>query len=258
VNVLGVRISPLTLRALLEVIERTALTSGRATILTANARALNLAYEQPRLRRFFNQSDYVVCDGFGVLWAARWLGQPLPERMTPPDWLPDVAALCARHGFSVFFLGNRPGVAERAAGRLRAAYPGLHVAGTQHGYFDRTPGSAENERVLERINAARPQLLYVGFGMPSQEYWLEANWPRLDVKVAITAGAMLDFVAGVTPRGPRWMTDRGLEWLTRLATEPRRLWARYVLGLPVFASRVIRQRLGLLRMPEASLAERSV
>ena len=224
------------------IIRYTALTGARAQILTANVQALNLAYEQPRLQRVFNQANYVVCDGFGVLWASRLLGQPLPGRFSPPDWLPNVAELCVGRGLSVFFLGNRPGVGERAAAKLQAQFPGLIVAGVHHGHFDKRQGGIDNQRVVELINRAKPAVLYVGFGMPTQEYWLDENWCHLEANVAITVGAMLDYVAGDKPRGPRWATDNGLEWLTRLLTEPSRLWRRYLVGNPLFLVRLLRQR----------------
>jgi N-acetylglucosaminyldiphosphoundecaprenol N-acetyl-beta-D-mannosaminyltransferase len=107
-----------------------------------------------------------------------------------------------------------------------------------HGFFDHAPGSAENERVLAAINAARPDLLLVNMGMPRQEAWLAENWHSLDVRVAITAGALVDHVAGRVKRPPAWVADAGLEWAVRLALEPGRLWRRYLLGLPRFAALV--------------------
>jgi N-acetylglucosaminyldiphosphoundecaprenol N-acetyl-beta-D-mannosaminyltransferase len=246
-NVLGVKVSPLTLTKLLEIIEGTIERREQTTLLTANARAINLAYEQRELKRLFNGSPHVICDGFGVLWAARLLGYAIPARMTPPDWLAAVADLASRRGYTVFFLGNRPGIGERAVAQLHRQFPALRVVGVHHGYFDKSSGSEENRFVLDLINAARPNILYVGFGMPAQEYWLKENRQQLEVNVAVTVGAMLDFIAGATPRGPRWLTDHGLEWLTRLITEPRRLWRRYLLGNPLFISRVLRQRMGWLR-----------
>ncbi len=244
---LGVKISFLTVPMLIEIIEDTVAGGQRRTFFTANSHSMNLAFEQPRLRTLYNESDYVLCDGFGVKLAASMLGHRLPARMTPPDWLDEVVALAIRRDFSIFFLGNRPGVAERAVGKLREKFPTLRVAGMHHGYFDKTHASEESERVVQFVNATKANLLYVGFGMPAQEYWLMENRDRLDVNVAVTVGAMLDFVAGATPRGPRWLTDRGLEWLSRLVTEPRRLWRRYLIGIPLFFFRVLRERLGLWR-----------
>lgn len=247
VSILGIAVSRLTVTALLNIIEDIVGADRRAVLLNVNVYGMNLAFDQHWFRSLYTQADYVLCDGFGVKWAASLLGQRLPERFTPPDWLPAVAELASRRGYSVFFLGNQPGVATQAAARLTERFPSLTVAGTYHGYFDKSLGSPENEEVVRLVNATKPNILYVGFGMPMQERWLMENWGRLQVNVAVTVGAMLDFVAGVTPRGPRWMTDHGLEWFTRLITEPRRLWRRYLIGNPLFVMRVLAQRLGLLR-----------
>jgi N-acetylglucosaminyldiphosphoundecaprenol N-acetyl-beta-D-mannosaminyltransferase len=136
-------------------------------------------------------------------------------------------------------------VAEKAAAVLQAQVPTLRVVGTHHGYFEKSPGHPDNDAVVQAINAARPDMLIVAFGMPTQEQWLHENWARLEAGAALTVGAAFDYLAGEVQRGPRWMTDHGLEWLSRLVVEPRRLWRRYLLGNPLFLWRVVRQRLGL-------------
>jgi N-acetylglucosaminyldiphosphoundecaprenol N-acetyl-beta-D-mannosaminyltransferase len=144
---------------------------------------------------------------------------------------------------SLFLLGARPGVADKAAANLRERFPGLRIVGTHHGYFDKAPGSPENEAVIREINAASPNILIVGFGMPLQERWLMDNWDRIEVNVALTGGAVFDYVSGELPRAPRWMTDHGFEWLGRLIIEPGRLWKRYLVGNPIFILRVLGQRI---------------
>jgi N-acetylglucosaminyldiphosphoundecaprenol N-acetyl-beta-D-mannosaminyltransferase len=136
---------------------------------------------------------------------------------------------------SIFLLGGEPGSAEEAAARLVAEQPGLKIAGTAPG-FDIGAGT------VDVIRAAGPDILLVGMGTPTQERWIEANRQVLDVPVIWAVGAMFDFVSGKIPRGPAWMTDHGLEWLCRLAVEPRKLWRRYVIGNPRFVLRVLAQR----------------
>jgi N-acetylglucosaminyldiphosphoundecaprenol N-acetyl-beta-D-mannosaminyltransferase len=217
--------------------------SGHAVIANVNVHCLNLTYRNRWLRDFLNNASVVFCDGAGVVLGARILGDRLPGRITPADWIERLAEIAAQRGFTLFFLGSRPGVADKAAARLRERFPNLRIAGTHHGYFDKTPGSAENEAVIQQINAARPHILFVGFGMPLQERWLADNWERLDVNVAFTCGALFDYVSGELRRSPKWMNDHGLEWLGRLIIEPRRLWRRYVIGNPLFLWRVVKQRL---------------
>lgn len=102
--------------------------------------------------------------------------------------------------------------------------------------------------VIEKINKVRPNILLVGFGMPVQEYWLQENWEKIDTNIALTGGAVFDYLSGELRRAPRWMTDHGLEWLGRLIIEPRRLWKRYIIGLPLFFLRVLLFKLGLLKI----------
>lgn len=141
------------------------------------------------------------------------------------------------------FLGAKPGVAEQAARRLQEENPGLRVIFTGDGYFDRSRGSTQNQSIIQAINACSPDLLVIGMGMPAQERWLDDNWDELNCRAALPIGAGFDYLAGEVTRAPRWMTDRGLEWLGRLWVEPGRLWKRYLLGIPRFLFNVILQRL---------------
>ena len=235
---------PLTVEELHEEISRFVENGGHALVLHANAHGLNLAYRSGRLRGLFNRAPIVFCDGAGVMLAARILGRHIPERITYADWTWKLAAFAEERGFTLFFLGARPGVAQKAARRLEYRFPKLRIAGAEHGYFDRTPGSPENEAVIKKINAARPDVLLVGFGMPLQEFWLAENWEKVDANVALTGGAVFDYVSGELRRGPRFLIDHGLESVARLVVEPRRMWRRYVVGNPLFLLRVLKQRLG--------------
>jgi len=242
VDVLGVGVDPVTVDGLQAEIKRLARSAERGTVLNVNANCLNLTYGSPALREFFNGADVVFCDGSGVMLAAKLLGKRLPARITYADWAWHLAAFAEAEGLSLFLLGARPGVADRAAQELRERHPGLRIAGVRHGYFDHTPDSPENEAVLHEVNSAKPDILLVGLGMPLQERWLMHNRHRIEAGVALTGGAVFDYVSGDLRRGPRLLTDNGLEWLARLLVEPRRLWRRYLLGNPLFLLRVLRQR----------------
>lgn len=243
VNVLGVWVDALTVAGLHAKILGIVREGGHVLVLHANVHGLNLCYRDPELRTFFNSAPVVFCDGAGVVLGARILGGRLPERITYADWAWQLADFAEGEGLSLFFLGGRPGVAKRASSLLRERYPNLKVAGALHGYFDQAVGSPENEVVLKEINAARPEILLVGLGMPLQERWLMRNWERIDAHVALTGGAVFDYVSGELKRGPRLLTDNGFEWLARLVIEPKRLWRRYVIGNPLFLARVLKQRL---------------
>jgi len=208
------------------------------TVLYANAHAANLARRDLRFRAAFSAADAVFCDGHGLRMGAALLGRPLPERFTPPDWIDRLLAVPSVRTRGVFLVGGRPEVASDALRTVRARHPHLRAAG-HHGYFRGSPGE---ERILvEAVRAFRPALLLVGLGMPLQEEWVTAHRDELEVDVVMTVGGLIDLLGGAVPRGPRWLTDRGLEWLCRLWAEPRRLWRRYLLGNPAFLLSIGRQ-----------------
>jgi len=249
--VLGIQLSTCDQPELLDAIQQGIIKRKKMTVLSGNVYSFNLAYRQLWLRSFFNQADVVRLDGAGVRLGAWILGHRTPSRMTWADFAWQLAEFAEPRGFTFFFLGARPGVADKAAANLKVRFPDLRIVGTHHGYFNKSPGSAENEAVIEQINAVKPNILIVGFGMPLQERWLMENWDRIDANVALTGGAVFDYVSGELQRAPRWMTDNGLEWLGRLLIEPRRLWKRYLIGNPLFIWRVFKQRLGLLHSDDA-------
>lgn len=213
---------------------------GCDPVLNVNSHCLNLAWSRPWLRSALNEASLVFCDGAGVALAARILGLPAPERITYADWMWRLAGFSAREGLTMYLIGARPGVAEEAARKLIHRHPALRIVGAEHGHFDKSAGSSENEAALARIADAAPDILVVGFGMPLQERWISENRRGLGCGVALAGGAAFDYVSGRARRGPPVLTDNGFEWLARLAIEPRRLWRRYVIGNPVFLARVIR------------------
>jgi len=254
VNILGVCVSPTGLEEVLSLIGESASARRRTLITYVHVRGLNLAYEQPWFRQFLNSSDLVYCDGMGVKLGGRILGYPIPQRFTLADWVYPLAKLAAESGFSLFLLGNPPGISEKAASRLTERFSNLKVVGAYHGYFDKTLGQPENEAVVAQVNLARPDILLVGFGMPAQEKWLMENWPRLDATVAIACGGLFEYIAGDLPRGPRWMTENYLEWLARFFISPSRYWKRYLLDNPLFLYRVIKQKYTGDPFPQANFS----
>lgn len=248
VDLFGVKFQLYDRDALLEKVQQTIATNSKILVLSGNVHAFNLVSQNEWLRHFFNQADIIRLDGEGVRLGIRILtGKKAPPRMTWADFFWDLGEFGARRGYTFFFLGARPGVADKAAARLRERFPEIRVVGTHHGYFDKTPGSQENERVVLKINAVSPNILIVGFGMPIQEQWVMENWARVNANVIFTGGAAFDYASGELKRAPRWMTEHGLEWLGRLIIEPGRLWKRYLIGNPLFFWRVFMQRVGVLR-----------
>ncbi len=240
-RVLGVRVDDVPIPHLIAAIENTIGGGTRLMVVNANAHLVMLARRNLWLRELFDRADIAFCDGAGVQFAVRILAGWLPHRHTPPQWIEQLATRLARQDATVFWLGGTLQAAEEAARRLQLG-TGLRAVGVAHGYFDCALGSGESEAIIAQINRARPDLLLLNMGMPRQEAWLAQNWDRLDVRVAITAGALVDHMAGRVRRPPLWVANMGLEWLVRLAMEPRRLWRRYGLGLPQFAALVFLQK----------------
>lgn len=209
-------------------------------IAIENAHALNLACADTGHRDVLRRADLVLNDGKGVMLGARLLGVSFPADLNGNFTSPLLLATAEERGWPVFFLGAAPGVIERAAERLRQKYPKLSVAGLHHGFIP--PG--EEQDVVAQIRASGAGLLMVGMGMPLQEQWIDRHLPDTGVRLASTAGAFFDFQAGTIARAPHWMNRVGLEWVHRLAMEPRRMWRRYLVGNPLFIARVLRQRWG--------------
>lgn len=244
---LNIQFNDISKAELLKFLEKSIDYNGRSIISNVNIQAFNLSFKYPWFRDFLNQSDIVFCDGFGIILGAKILGLNIKHRNTPPDWIPLLSKMCAENNYSLAFLGSKPGIAEKTAEVLKKDNPTLSIPFTHHGFFNKTRGHPENEAVIQSINALKPDILLVGFGMPLQEKWIMENFERLDVKVFLPVGAAFDYVSGNVRRAPRWMTDHGLEWLGRLIIEPRRLWKRYIIGIPVFFYRVLLQKFGLIK-----------
>ncbi len=240
-QLLGLRVDHIDMQGVNCLIRRSVVERSHAVVSNLNVHACNLAIKDSSLAAFFNGSACVFCDGHGVMLGARILGHRIPEKITYAHWFPLFCDFAAENDISIFLLGSSPGVAEEAKKCLCATRPKLRVVGVHHGYFDKTPGSEENRAVIESINAVKPNVLLVSFGMPLQEKWLADNWDKIDANVALTGGAAIDYMAGVSKRPPQWMTDHGFEWLGRMLHEPRRLWKRYILGNPLFIMRVLRE-----------------
>lgn len=244
IDLLGVQVHPLTVSELHDYLAHVIDTQQKERILNVNVHCLNLAYANPWLRDFLNQAELVFCDGAGVIWGAKLLGHHIPERITYADWMWQFADFASKRGDTFFFLGAQPGIAAKAAVTLQNKHPTIKILDTHHGFFDQTIDSTDNEAIIQKINKLKPNILVLGFGMPRQEKWLMENWERLEVNVALTGGAVFDYLSGNLQRAPRWMNDNSLEWLGRFLIEPQRLWQRYLIGNPLFFWRVLQQKYG--------------
>ncbi len=230
--IFGVGFDDLSLDAAVRRAERLVGDGTRARIVvTPNSTSLIKAGEDPELLSAYAQADLVLPDGIGVVWASRLLGVPLSARVTGVDLAQRLLSRAAGSGVRVFLLGGRPGVAARAAIRLKARYPGLAIVGTHHGYF------ADHDAVVEKIADAKPDLVLVGMGVPRQERFMLTARGRLPGTVMIGVGGALDLFAGECRRAPEGWQRLGLEWLYRLLHDPRRIVE--TLSIPRFIGRTL-------------------
>ena len=239
--VLGCSVSTLRRPGLLSALAHLTKSGKKSHVLYANVHTLNLAQRHTWLKQMFDHAGLVINDSDGLIYFGRWVKAGLVEKNTMAEFGKPFAEMCASEKFRVFFLGNRTEIAEAAAEKLTHEVRGFNVVGTHHGFFDKA--GRENKDVVDLINQAQPDILVIGFGAPAQEKWIQDNREELDVPLVMAGGNCFGYWSGMEKRAPSWMLDAGLEWLYRFWLEPVRLANRYLIGNPLFALRILRQRL---------------
>ena len=214
--------------------------------ITPNLDHLRRLTRDRKLRALYSHAALIVADGMPLVWLSRIAGHRFVSRVYGPDLMLAEMAASTRTGHRHFFYGGREGVAARLAERMRAQFAGVQIAGS----LSPPLGTAEelcNPQTASVINQAAPDIVWVGVSSPKQEYWMACMRPLLEAPVLIGVGAAFDFHTGTQAQAPGWMQRAGLEWLFRLAHEPRRLWRRYLIDNPWFLFELARQKLGLKR-----------
>lgn len=237
VELFGVPVDSLTMDEAVDRIRGWARTGIEHQHVALNAAKVVELTKDPSLARIIGACDLVSADGKSVVWASRLLGCPLPERVCGIDLMERLVAAAARDGHSIYLLGAHTDVVAKTVAVLRERHPELQVAGYHHGYWQ------DDEEICGIIRGARPDYLFLGIPSPKKEFWLNEHLTDLKVPVAIRVGGSFDVLAGLHKRAPRWVGEHGLEWLWRLAQEPRRMWRRYLVGNSLFITLVLRERL---------------
>ena len=237
-EILGVNVAAVTVDQFIELMVAAARERRHWRVGYVNAASYNLIAADRRYAEAMRAADLLYADGQSVVWASRYLGRPLPERVNAGDCFDRFCEACARANLTLYLLGSRAGVAERAAQNLKERCPGLRIVHARDGHFE----PALTDAIVAEINHFAPDFLIVGMGAPRQEFWTAERFDRLNVGVAWCVGALFEYLAGETPRAPVWVRKAGLEWLFRLIIEPRRLWRRYLIGNWTFLRRVLRSR----------------
>jgi N-acetylglucosaminyldiphosphoundecaprenol N-acetyl-beta-D-mannosaminyltransferase len=191
------------------------------------------AQHDDTFKQTLDSADMVIPDGMSLVWFGRRSGFDLPQRVCGPDLFEAFCRETHTKGYTHFFYGGAPGVPEVLAEVLRRRFPGVRIVGTYSPPF-RLLTREEDQKDVEMINQSCPDVLWVGLGCPKQERWMYEHRHRLTVPAVVGVGAAFDFLSGRLPRAPRVMADHGLEWLSRLWREPRRLWRRMLVIISCF------------------------
>jgi N-acetylglucosaminyldiphosphoundecaprenol N-acetyl-beta-D-mannosaminyltransferase len=213
-----------------------------AYVITSNAQHIVQLEKERGLQEIYDRADLVIPDGISLLIAARLYGRSLKQRVAGVDIFKTLCGLAAKNDLHVFLLGGRPGSAELAAKAMKSTYPDLKCS-TYCPPLGFEQSAAGLKETADAITAAQPNILFVAFGAPKQDYWIYNHGLQLSVPVCIGVGGSFEIVGGVVPRAPLWAQNIGCEWLYRLCREPRRMWRRYLIGNLEFAAIVLRQRI---------------
>lgn len=224
-QIMGCRIDRVDLDQALRICDEVIARRGFAQHMAINVAKLMALRGDEQLRESVERCELVTADGQPIVWASRLLNDPLPSRVTGIDLMQGLLARAAMAGYRIYILGSKPDVLEKAVTRIREQHSGVAIVGHRDGYY----ADAEEEAVAERIAAARPDILFVAMSSPRKEYFLLRHGRTIGVPFVMGVGGAIDVVAGVTRRAPEPMQQLGLEWLFRLAQEPRRLARRYAL-----------------------------
>lgn len=235
-NILGIPIDKVSMGEALAVFELLLEMERVSFIATPNSEIVMNASKDAKLANLIKSADLVIPDGIGLVYASKLLKQPLKERVTGIDFAQAALYLVAERGNRVFFLGGKPGIAQKAAEKKMQEMPKLKVVGVENGFF----AEEDEADIVKKINASGTDFLCVALGSPKQELFIERNRSRLNPCVAIGIGGSLDVWAGVLERAPSFYQKLGLEWLYRVKQEPARL--KRIKALPTFLLRVIFQK----------------
>jgi N-acetylglucosaminyldiphosphoundecaprenol N-acetyl-beta-D-mannosaminyltransferase len=236
VDILGIPVDAITMKEAVDRVGAFVSKGGAHAIYTPNAEIMMAAQRDPELNEILKNADMLVADGAGVVLASKLLGRPVPEKVSGIDLVREIFKTYASTGLSCYLLGAKPGVAQEAADRIKAKYPGLVIAGVRDGYFT----EQDEAEIINDIGRSSPDLLLVALGAPKQEKWIYKLLGRLNAKVCIGVGGTFDILSGRMRLCPDFFRRNGLEWLYRLCKEPRR--ARRMLDLPRFILRVLYAR----------------
>lgn len=235
IEIMGVKIDNTTLEESTNKIKEFLEGKETRVIYTPNTEIVMAARKDKEFKELLNKGDLVIPDGIGLIHASKIKKKPLTERVTGVDLSMKILEIANEKGYSIFLIGGKPGVASMACENIKKEYPNINVVGNHHGYFKGFHTGykvhEEEKNIIKAINEAKPDIVFVGFGAPKQEKWINENKEKLNCKLIIGNGGTIDIIAGTVKKAPEIFRKSGLEWLYRLIKDPRRIKRQMVLPL---------------------------
>lgn len=241
INIANIGISNINLTETMDIFNHWIHIGAKKRVCVTPVNSIVWANQNKELADLYNSASLVLCDGVPILWAAQILKTPLKSRVTGLDLLPLYIVECYRKNYSMFFLGAKDGVAKTLKEKYETDYPGIKIVGYYSPPFAEQFSEAENTKIIEMINQAKPDILWVSLTSPKQDFWIDKHLNKLETCIAIGVGGAFEVAASLINRAPVWMQKMGLEWLYRFCKEPNRLFYRYFIEAPQFLPLVYKQ-----------------
>lgn len=226
IDFLNTYVDVLTMKETLDTIEKYVKEKRCIQHVVINASKINLMQKDDELTKIVNGCPLINADGQSIVWASKFLGHPLPERVTGIDIFTKLIEISAKKGYRPYFFGATEEVVQEVIRKFKDYYPNLNIAGYRNGYFK----DSESIKIAEDIGKSGADILFVAFSSPKKEYWIKEYMEIMKVPFVMGVGGSFDIIAGKTSRAPKWMQKFGLEWFFRFIQEPRRMWKRYIVG----------------------------
>ena len=240
IQILGITIDPLTMKETVDAVEQYVLKKHPLHLMGVNADKINQCHEDEKIKKIVNESGIINADGASVVLASKFLGAPVPERVAGIDLMQNLLELSNKKGYSVYFFGAKEEILQDMLKAFKQRYPDLDVVGYRNGYFS----PEDEEKIQEDIKDRKPDFVFVGITSPKKEYIIQSFMDNGINAVFMGVGGSFDVLSGHIKRAPLWMQKLNLEWLFRIANEPKRLFKRYFVGNISFIRKVLRAKRG--------------
>lgn len=243
---MGIPVDAITMRDTITEIHQSMKRGERIQHMAINTMIVLRMVEDPEFMHTLAKCEVINADGIGVVWASKWLGKPLPERVTGIDLMEALIALCAQEGYKPYFLGAQEEIVQRTVSHYRQKYPSLEVAGYRNGYFT----DADEQQIADDIRESGADMLFVAISSPKKEIFLGRWRETMNIPFCMGVGGSFDVVAGKFKRAPDWVQKMGLEWAYRWKQEPKRMFRRNAIDMPKFVAMVVASKVLGLEVPQ--------